>query len=79
MLKELEELKIELDNLGVNPNYYAIDELPSYEGFCIYDSRSTIEVFYFERGNRFNTKNFNDVEEAVKYFKSLVLQEPRAK
>jgi hypothetical protein len=42
-----------------------------YEGFCIYDARSYIEVFYYERGNRNNTMYFKDVTEAIKYFKNL--------
>jgi hypothetical protein len=71
MLKELKELKSELIEKGINPYFYAIDELPMYEGFCIYDARSYIEVFYYERGNRNNTMYFKDVTEAIKYFKNL--------
>ena len=60
---ELQELKKEMIARGVNESIYAIDTLPSYEGFCIYDARSEIEVFYFERGNRFELESFKDVQE----------------
>ena len=71
MLKELQELKSELIEKGIDPYLYAIDELPLYEGFCIYDARSYIEVFYYERGNRKNIMYFKDVTEAINYFKNL--------
>ena len=72
---ELQELKKEMIARGVNESIYAIDTLPSYEGFCIYDARSEIEVFYFERGNRFEPKSFKDVQEAVTCFKQMVFNE----
>ncbi len=72
---ELQELKKEMIARGVNESIYAIDTLPSYEGFCIYDARSEIEVFYFERGNRFELKSFKDVQEAVTCFKQMVFNE----
>lgn len=75
MRKELEELKKEMVSLGVDPSIYSIDELPSYEGFCIYDARSVVEVFYFERGCRFELQSFKEVSEAIKHFKGLVLQD----
>lgn len=72
---ELQELKKEMIARGVNESIYAIDTLPSYEGFCIYDARSEIEIFYFERGNRFDLKNFKDVQEAITCFKQMVFDE----
>ena len=72
---ELQELKKEMIARGVNESIYAIDTLPSYEGFCIYDARSEIEVFYFERGNRFELKSFKDVQAAITCFKQMVFNE----
>lgn len=72
---EPQELKKEMIARGVSESIYAIDTLPSYEGFCIYDARSEIEVFYFERGNRFELKSFKDVQEAIICFKQMVFNE----
>ena len=76
MLKELEELKKEMERSGISPWCYAIDELPRYEGYCIYDARSVIEVFNFERGIRFEVRSFEDVVLAINYFKKLVFSDP---
>ncbi len=75
MRKELLDLKKEMVIRGVDRSTYAIDPLPLYEGFCIYDARSIIEVFYFERGHRFELQSFEDVQEAIKYFKGMVFNE----
>ena len=72
---ELQELKKEMIARGVNESIYAIDTLPSYEGFCIYDARSEIEVFYFERGYRFELQSFKDVKKAIACFKQMVFNE----
>jgi hypothetical protein len=75
MRVELDQLKIEMENSGINKSSYAIDELPSFEGYCIYDARSVIEVFYFERGNRYNVQNFVNVIDAINCFKNLVFSD----
>jgi hypothetical protein len=76
MRKELTILKKELAKKKINQHMIGIDILPMIEGFCIYDARSVIEVFYYERGNKFNLRTFTDITEAITHFKELVLSEP---
>ena len=69
MKQELFDLKSEMLTLDIAPQYYGIDELPFDEGFCIYDARSVIEVFYYERGQKLRLKTFTEVQQAICYFK----------
>ena len=69
MKQELFDLKSEMLTLDIAPQYYGIDELPFDEGFCIYDARSVIEVFYYERGQKLQLKAFTEVQQAICYFK----------
>ena len=57
MRQELIELKQYLLKKGIKREAYAIDTLPRIEGHCIYDAKSYIEVFYFERGVKFQQKH----------------------
>jgi hypothetical protein len=75
MRAELHQLKLEMESSGINKLSYAIDELPNFEGYCIYDARSVIEVFYFERGNRYNVQNFINVIDAINCFKNMVFSD----
>lgn len=61
---------------NVNKCCIGIDELPMCEGYCIYDARSVIEVFYFERGASFDMRTFKDITKAIEQFKQLVLADP---
>ena len=79
MRQELIELKQYLIKKGIHREAYAIDTLPRIEGHCIYDAKSHIEVFYFERGVKFQQKKFSDVEDAISYFKAEVLSDPFSK
>ena len=79
MKVELIELKKYLARKKVNKSIIGIDELPLLEGYCIYDARSTIEVFYYERGNKFDVKNFSDIDKAINYFKRLILSDPTSR
>jgi hypothetical protein len=79
MREELIELKKYLALKGVYKNAIGIDELPMMEGYCIYDSHSTIEVFYYERGQKMRIKSFHSITEAISYFKTLVLTDPTAR
>jgi hypothetical protein len=53
--------------------------LPKFEGYCIYDAKTHFEVFYFERGLKFQQKTFIDVEDAVAYFKAELVLDPFSK
>ncbi len=76
MREELVELKKYLLSKKVNHSYIGIDELPHYEGYCISDAKSHIEVFYFERGSKFGIQEFSDIGDAVTHFKTQVLADP---
>ena len=60
MREELVALKKYLAKKKVYKDIIGIDELPMFEGYCIYDARSEIEVFYYERGQKMNNKSFQD-------------------
>ena len=70
--QELLDLKSEMLSLDISPQLYGIDELPYDEGYCIYDARSVIEVFYYERGQKVRLKTFKEVKKAVCYFRQQV-------
>ncbi|QPB83673.1 hypothetical protein CWC22_011995 [Pseudoalteromonas rubra] len=76
MREELVALKKYLVQKKVYKSIVGIDELPMLEGYCIYDAQSEIEVFYYERGQKMNHKSFQDINEAISYFKNLVLTDP---
>jgi len=77
MLKELVELKEYLIEQGIyDRSVIGIDELPMMEGYCIYDARKEIEVFVYERGQKLYVKYFQNVDEAIIYFKEWVLDDP---
>ena len=76
MREELVDLKKYLAHKRVYKNIIGIDELPMMEGYCIYDARSEIEVFYYERGQKMDNKSFQDINEAISYFKNWVLTDP---
>ena len=76
MREELVALKKYLVQKKVYKDIIGIDELPMLEGYCIYDAQSDIEVFYYERGQKMNNKSFQDINEAISYFKNLVLTDP---
>jgi hypothetical protein len=75
MRTELHQLKLEMESSPINKLCYAIDELPSCDGYCIYDARAFIEVFYFERGNRYDVQNFANVIDAIACFKNMVFSD----
>tara|TARA_Y100000034_G_scaffold16695_1_gene17998 strand:+ start:1187 stop:1429 length:243 start_codon:yes stop_codon:yes gene_type:complete len=76
MREELVALKKYLVQKKVYKSIIGIDELPMLEGYCIYDAQSEIEVFYYERGQKMNNQSFQDINEAISYFKNLVLTDP---
>ncbi|WNC68007.1 hypothetical protein RI845_15965 [Thalassotalea nanhaiensis] len=76
MRTELSQLKSELLKLNINPDLIGVDELPLIEGFCIYDVRSHLEVFYSERGSKVDCQEFSDILKAIEFFKDKVLSEP---
>ncbi|TMN86524.1 hypothetical protein CWB72_19470 [Pseudoalteromonas phenolica] len=73
MREELVVLKKYLAKKKVYKDIIGIDELSMFEGYCIYDARIEIEVFYYERGQKMNNKSFQDINEAISYFKNWVL------
>jgi len=77
--QEFIELKKYLVEKRVSTGAYAIGTLPKFEGYCIYDAKTHFEVFYFERGLKFQQKTFIDVEDAVAYFKAELVLDPFSK
>jgi hypothetical protein len=62
------ELRIKLDKLGINPNFYSLDGELLPDRIVLYNLYSEWQVFYFdERGNRDNEKIFNSEQKACEY------------
>lgn len=64
----VEELKLKLDLLGVNPSFYSLDGNLSLVGTVLYHSYGDWIVFDLdERGNKTDEKVFKSENEACDY------------
>ena len=67
----LKDLDSEIQKRGFDPVSFGVG-CQKEETLCISDEKYNWAVYHFERGSRSNEKTFNDEEEAVSYFLSLV-------
>lgn len=64
----VEELQIELDNLGVPQSFYSINGHLSADTYMLNQVYTYWEYFYFdERGNTRDYRKFEDEKDACKY------------
>ena len=72
----IEKLKKELSARGARTEAMVIGQQASTvdddNKFCIWYNGREWEVFFFERGNKFELKKFSDEVRACKYFVSLI-------
>lgn len=62
------ELKEKLDEMGINPNYYSLNEGLYPDRLILEIKHHTTEVFYFdERGNKEKCQEFRNEEDACLY------------
>jgi hypothetical protein len=75
----VDELKRELGNAGVNPREYAINgnDFPGDQFVVGLDSNGVWEVFYTERGYRSERMNFKSESAACEHFLNWVLSSNR--
>lgn len=67
-----DELKKELDKLGINSNEYSLSGDIDSDKIVLYQNYDKWEVFYFdERGGRNDEKVFSREEEACSYIYEL--------
>ncbi len=63
-----EELKVELDKLGIPENYYSLyGDLWTDSTMVIYQNYSKWEVFHWERGSRYDEHIFFSEHAACEY------------
>jgi hypothetical protein len=59
------ELKEKLDEMGINPNYYSLNEGLYPDRLILEIKHQTTDVFYFdERGNKEKCQEFRKTEDA---------------
>ena len=66
-LKKLVENGIDLDNICFNDG--AKDDV-----FCVRENYNRVEVFYRERGNEYDLRNFSTLSQALEYLLSKILK-----
>jgi len=71
------DLERELVNLGVHRAALCINETPSDCEFCILDyGDGSVEVFFFERGQKSDLHTFSEATAAIAHYKQWVLSIP---
>jgi hypothetical protein len=75
-MSNYKSLEIELENFGVDLNCIRINQTPLDSTFCILNYGNKIEVFFFERGIKFDLETFDSNDEAIKHFKDMILPVP---
>ena len=75
-MSNYKSLEIELENLGVDLNCIRINQTPLDSTFCILNYGDEVEVFFFERGIKFDLEAFDSNAEAIEYFKKMILPIP---
>ena len=69
-----------MDAAGVDLKSIRINKTPSDSTFCILDyGDGEIEVFFFERGGKYELQRFTDQDTAIEYFRQQVLSNPYLK
>lgn len=71
------DLVQQLEAAGVDLRSIRVNRTPSDSTFCILDyGDGEIEVFFFERGGKYDLQRFTDPEAAVEHFRQQVLSNP---
>ncbi|MBY5991739.1 hypothetical protein [Ferrimonas balearica] len=68
----LAKLRKELAAKGYRRGSYYIGRLPVADGHCILHVEGTYEVFFFERGHKFDLVSFEEAPAAIKLFKERI-------
>jgi hypothetical protein len=72
----VKELRAKLDAEGVSPSVYSIGEPLNLEAYCIVETSSGWQVFFYERGIKNDPALFPAFTDAAAYFLELVLGDP---
>lgn len=70
-----EELKIKLQELGVNENVYSLNDGLKFDAFNVEENYGMWYVFYYERGDRCEERLFLDESDAYKYLYERFIKE----
>jgi hypothetical protein len=71
----INELKAELDKLGINPANYSLTGDLNSNAIILYPNYRQTEVFYLdEKGNREKERTFSSILEACDYVYQLFLE-----
>lgn len=74
-----EQLKQELDKLGIDENYHSLEGELLPDRTVLYHSHDEWRVFYFdEKGNRNNEKTFKNEDKACQYIYQKLKEEKEA-
>lgn len=69
------ELKLELNKLRINPNSYDLDGgLPS-EKYCLENNYGLWSVYYSEKGNKTDLKEFHLEDDACRFLLSELIDD----
>ncbi|WP_298769167.1 hypothetical protein [uncultured Shewanella sp.] len=72
----IDELKIQLRNLGITSQAYSLNGgLPS-EKYCLSEESGKWFVYYSERGQRTGEKSFTNESKAYEYFLGELKRDP---
>ena len=58
---------------------YSIDTLSNTEAYCIYDSQSEVEVFYYEKGIKTDLRVFSGMDEAIEHYLQCLARDKAAR
>jgi hypothetical protein len=72
----VKELRERLDSEGVSPSVYSIGEPLNLESYCIVETSSGWQVFYYERGIKNDLTLFSTFTDGSEHFLNLVLGDP---
>jgi len=65
-----------LENEDICPSSYCINSTPKEYKYCFFEKEESYEVFYLERGMKFEHELFSNRKEAVNYFVKLLVSNP---
>ena len=68
----LSRLRKELAGKRFKQGLYSIGKLPLIEGYCIIQDEEAFQVFWFERGSKFELTTHTNVISAIAQFKQML-------
>ena len=68
-------LPAKLDELGIRPIHYSIDESGGGENYVIKKVSQFWEVYFSERGERYTLRRFQDEHAACEYFLKFIQED----